>query len=695
MTLPVTDFIVQRLLEYDSSFDVGAGVPTTGLLIEPLSVILQPIVDEISLIQSSQSVLTILESSSPDLFPEDIVDGLASNVFIERNPGSIGSDVIRLRYFSPSAFSVQKAVLVFLGPDGERYTNSEAVSISVAEMSLNQDGSLYYVDIPIVALEEGSSFNVSAGSITTMESEPVGVANLTNLYGVSDGADRETNTELIDRIKVAVTVRALVTGRGIVVSLTENFTTIEEIEPIGFGDPEMMRDIVYNVHIGGNVDVYVKTASLTESSTDVFGLAPDTSRQRSGSTALVALVEGATYSLEHVPIDRTNRNPVVTSVDNLSVFREDVDYTLSDELGLFSRISGSSILHEEAVNGVISYVGPGGQAKILSSTGTFANARRGMVITVSSPSSVAGSYTIKNYIDPDTVEIYGSFPGSSFPLAGVNFQLDELVVISYEYNPVSIDIIEEARSSTRSAFTITDVPVMDVTSIEVLDPISGEPTGEELDATGGFGAGGFGAGGFGVGSRPDYTLVVAEPTLRHSQREDSYIEFRAANLGLAVRVNYQYADAIEALQAYVDDRNNQTEAASLLIRHFIPVFVDAPSAIAYTIPASTSATAISSDEMAQLVKDFIDGISEGEPLELSDIVDLMYNNGATFVDLSDLQAMRGSINHHDGTVEYAVPTEAGSMEIPDEDIPDPTDKPLSPRIARFIARDITMTRTVA
>ncbi len=58
MTLPVTDFIVQRLLEFDPTFDVGSGVATTGLLIEPLSVVLQPIVDELSVVQATQSVLT-------------------------------------------------------------------------------------------------------------------------------------------------------------------------------------------------------------------------------------------------------------------------------------------------------------------------------------------------------------------------------------------------------------------------------------------------------------------------------------------------------------------------------------------------------------------------------------------------------------------------------------------------------------
>ena len=151
MALPVRDFIIQRVLEYDNTYDVGAGVPTTGLLIDPLSVILQPVIDEISVVQASKSILTILESTDPDSFPEDIVDGLASNVYVDRSPGAIGSDVVRIRFFEPQAYSAQQGVLIFRGPSDQRFTNSEAVSVLVAEMSLNQEGTLYYVDIPLRA----------------------------------------------------------------------------------------------------------------------------------------------------------------------------------------------------------------------------------------------------------------------------------------------------------------------------------------------------------------------------------------------------------------------------------------------------------------------------------------------------------------------------------------------------------------
>ena len=98
--------------------------------------------------------------------------------------------------------------------------------------------------------------------------------------------------------------------------------------------------------------------------------------------------------------------------------------------------------------------------------------------------------------------------------------------------------------------------------------------------------------------------------------------------------------------------------------------------------------------MLALVEGFVTDIDSGDDLELSDLVDVMYDNGASRVDLASLNKLRGEIHLHDGTVEFRTPDSTGSMSIPDDEIPDPTDKPLSPRIARFLARSIAVQRNI-
>jgi hypothetical protein len=699
MTLPITAFIIEKLLEFDPQFDTGSGDAMSGLFIEPLSVILQPVSNELAVIQAAGSILTILESSNPDAFPEDIVDALASNAIVSRKTGQVGSDVERLRFFEPQAFSAQQGVLVWLGPSGQRYTNAQPVSFTRAEMSLNQEGSLYYVDIPIVAIDQGASFNTAENTITSMETTPAGVASMSNLFGVSEGRTRETNTELINRIKIAVTVRALVTGRGIIVTLTENFASLVEVQPIGMGAPEMMRDIVYNVHIGGNVDIYVRASAFTQASQDVFGLKLDTTRQQAGLSVVSCPVADSPVTLTNLSVDRTSRTPTVKSIDGFVTFAEGVDYTISDAAGTITRrknavedpltLTPSTIFHS---------IGSGGTAtdnKTLSLGAFFTQVRPGMIVTVTGPAAVAGRYTVKTVPNANTATIYGAFPGLSYPVAAVAFEVDENLSVSYDYNPASVDVIAAPRSASRTPYTITTTPVMLLQTIEVLDPLSGNPTGTLLDGQGGYGIGGFGQGGYGIGTGADYALVVAQPTLRFSAKEDNYIEFAQSQVGISVRVTYLWSSSIAAMQAFCDDRDNQSETASLIVKQFIPVYVDGQAVVRYKIPASTQATAISVAAMTSLVTDLITNISGGASLELSDLVDLLYNNGASEVDLDGLEKLRGSIHNENGVVQFVFPSTTGVMSIPSDPIPDPTDKPLSPRIARFVPGAITLSRGLA
>ena len=623
--------------------------------------------------------------------PEDVVDAIASNVFVERQPGNIGSTVERLRFFEPTEFTAAKGVLIFYGPTGQRFTNSESVSISKSAMSINQDGSLFYVDIPIIAVEEGSAFNIDAGSITTMEAEPVNVANMTNLFLVDAGRNRETNTELIDRIKVAVTVRALVTGRGIIVTLTEEFTSIIEIQPVGFGNAEMMRDIVYNVHIGGNVDVWVRTPGFISQSQDAVGVKIDPTRRVANLSTLPLLLAGFAYGLGVASIDRTDRQPVVRSINDFPIYTEGLDFILDDATGTITRLALGDIFHIESLS---DGNGTALTNKTLQSAGaTFLqNVRAGMILTVSAPSSIQGRYTIKNALTANQIEIFGQFP--AVPVgAVVVYNIDDLLSVSFDYNPASIDTIAAARSTARTAFTITNVPIMKITSVEVLDPLTLQPTGVLLNGLGGYGAGGFGQGVYGIGSEPDYRLVVTDPTLRFSAKEDNFILFQQLETGISVRVSYDYDANIAPLQAFCDDPQNRSETASLVVRHFIPAYVDAQKTIAYTVPASTQATALTSDAMTTVLKNAINDISNGRALEISDLVDLMYNNGADFVDLGTVESLKGEIHNQDGTTQFIYPNSNGVMAIPSLPIPDPTTRPLSPKIARYIAQNIVLSRS--
>jgi uncharacterized phage protein gp47/JayE len=697
MALPVTDFIVERLLEFDSTFDTGGGIATTALMVNPLSVVLQPLRDELDEIQANQSILSVLEDDAPDDFDEDIVDALASNVFIERKEGDIATGTVRVRFFSPQDVDIGVGLASFLDSGGNRFINVNSVSITSAEMGLNIDGSLYYVDIPVEAEEEGDDGNVDAGGIQSFENEPPNVANVTNLADFSGGVDRETNTELIDRIGVAVTVRALVTGRGIITTMQDNFSTIEEIHPIGFGDPEMQRDIVFNTHIGGNVDVWVKTPDLTEETFDVVSIVADTTRQTKEKSSVVMLSPSpTTYPLRHGGIDRTNFTPTAKSADGFITYIETTDYVLSDSAGTIARVGSGNIFNASGTTGVFS--GTNGvqadQKTLKDSAAPWTSVRPGMQLKITSPSSVAGVYSIKT-VSASSLTIYGTFPVGS--VGTVAWQVDDIVIVEYEYNPVAIDVIESVRSTSRTNFTITDTPLMKLKTIEVLDPTTLQPTGTFLDPTGGYGQGGFGVGAFGVGTAADFVLKVVIPNLRFSADEDNFIDISTSKLGFNLRITYDTATEISSYQTFVDNDQERVETASLKVKHFIPVFVDTTTGgIDYKVKASNT-SAKTATEIQTLVEDLIENTTIKTNLELSDIVDLLYNSGADQVDLDF--GLTGEIHHTNGDVEFINNTDEGILEIPgnlptDGTLTD-TDKPLSKNIAHFVTGTVVLNRTTA
>jgi len=689
MALPITNFIIERILEYNPRFDTGGGTATSALMIDPLSIILQPLRDEIDEIKLDQSVKSVLESEDPDAFDEEVVDALASNVFLSRKEGSTSSGSVRVRFFSPQDLDIGSGLAAFSDSSGARFINPNPVSITASEMGLNVDGGYYYVDIQVESEEHGTLNNAKAGAIQTFENEPENVANVTNLYDFTGGNDRETNLELIDRIEVAVTVRALVTGRGIVTQLQDNFSTIDEIKPIGFGDAEMQRDIVHNAHIGGNVDVWVKTPQTVSKSYDVVSVISDMSRRSQETTSLIMEdPDPSTYSLRHGGIDRTNMNPIVGSSDGFMTFIENVDYKMDDLSGNISRVASGSIYHDAntAVSGIQS-----DSKTILDMSAPWGLVRPGMQIKITGPSSVEGTYSVKTVLASEIV-IYGNFKLPS--VGNVSWQIDDVVSARYEYNPISIDVIKSVRSSSRQDYTITDTPVLRITSIEVLDPTTLQPTGTFLDPTGGYGQGGFGIGSYGIGTDADFVYRISQANLRYSVNEDNYIDIVTSKLGLSLRVNYDTVTEVASYQDYVDNAQNRVETADLLVKHFIPVYVSASAGgITYYVKASNS-SALSEEDMQLRIEKLINDTPIGTNLEISDIVSSLYDAGATRVDLGF--SLSAQILHTDGDVQFIESGANGILEIP-ENLPADgtlvdTDKPLSKNIAHFIPDGILMTR---
>lgn len=276
MKLPVFDFIRQRLAEVDPSLDTRTGTAFSDLFINPHQAMMQPFGEELDYYRIAQSPRLILALDDPNSFPEDAVDDILSRVFLERDPGEKSFGVARAYYREPVSVEFPALTAEFLA-GSLSFFNVNAISITAQAMSLQTEAGFYYLDIPIVAQKEGSEYAIPAGSITTFVNDNRAV-RVTNLAAISGGRSRETNVEALQRAQESIGTRDLETIKGINGTLREKFPFIRSIQTIGMGDQEMMRDVRFNTHVGGNTDVYIKLPSLTTKSDNFVGLDYDMTR---------------------------------------------------------------------------------------------------------------------------------------------------------------------------------------------------------------------------------------------------------------------------------------------------------------------------------------------------------------------------------------------------------------------------------
>ncbi len=421
MELPVIDFIRTRLEEADSTLDTRPGSAYYDMFVKPQETMLQPIMDQLELNRISQSIRQILNLEDPDAFDEEAVDDLISNLYVTRDGGAVATTTVRVYYTQPLDKEFPALTAEFASSDLS-FFNANDFRITSAEMALQTEGSLFYIEMAVRSQAEGDTYNVAAGAITAFVNDQDAV-RVTNPSPATGGLPRETNTQVLVRAQNSIGVRDLETVKGINAILREKFPYIRRIQSIGMADPEMMRDILYNVHVGGKTDVYIRTPSLTTASMDFVGLDYDKSREISRQIH-IQMARSATDSV--LPADVGTPNIIAGSV----VVREDLIETAAsiesvavppgtgidltgkewlrfeiDDLGIFRiRVAGANIAQTqrfEIINTInanvgreVAFAAPGNKIRLTSTT-----VGAGSVITFTDPQTSSPPPTYGNAAD--------------------------------------------------------------------------------------------------------------------------------------------------------------------------------------------------------------------------------------------------------------------------------------------------------
>lgn len=261
----LTEFLEDKLKEFNPNIAVGEGTAVRDLFIKPLSVVFQPMVDEIIRTRENLSLADADQLEDIDL------DRLAANFFVTRKLGAKATGSARLFFNEPvDEFIVQGTVLV--AGNGVRFVTTEDVTITSSGLRLNTFGELFFFDANAEAETAGVDGNIPADLISDILIGTDKIVDITNPIEFIGGADTESNEDLIARLNIAITFRNLINDNGAKLILLENFDRLLDVFVVGFAKTHAIEQEIPSGIVDGINTVFqlLETEDVIDVSIEVF-----------------------------------------------------------------------------------------------------------------------------------------------------------------------------------------------------------------------------------------------------------------------------------------------------------------------------------------------------------------------------------------------------------------------------------------
>lgn len=270
-SIDAENILEQYLTDRMPGIDFSKGGALRDFAVVALGKIFAFLRSEKDTIRARQSLLLLGKLSGSDV--DDAVDEILSNWFIFRKEGryATGNAVV---YFSQAtdvevpitAKFYKTAGLVFVPDAIDNLLYSEDDMLPV----ISSDGVVvaYTIEVPLKAIRTGEAYNIDTGAFADYTRFNPYITRIENTSVFSGGGGVESTTAMLERAETAITVRDLNSARSIDATLKDNFSEVDDVVVIGYGEPEMIRDLVLEeatntrIHAGGYVDAYIRTPIL-------------------------------------------------------------------------------------------------------------------------------------------------------------------------------------------------------------------------------------------------------------------------------------------------------------------------------------------------------------------------------------------------------------------------------------------------
>lgn len=200
----------------------------------------------------------------------DAADAILANFYLTRDQGRFAKGQVTLHFTQKVDLLIPRRTRFFKTAQLVFYiAGTTDLFISSSELRPNVDTSGrvidYVVQVNLTAARVGAIYNQPPGRLAGVDPFSPFLTYGENTQAFAFGDDMQSTSEFISTSANAFSLRALINARSNDAILRgEQFPEIQQLLTVGYGDPEMQRDIAsdpasgYRLHVGGHVDLYAK-----------------------------------------------------------------------------------------------------------------------------------------------------------------------------------------------------------------------------------------------------------------------------------------------------------------------------------------------------------------------------------------------------------------------------------------------------
>jgi hypothetical protein len=260
------ELIVAYIQEAFPSLDLSPGTALRDLVVRMYAHLETRVQEQIDLALVSSSLLEI--SKNPNATDDVQLERLLSNYNVTRSQGSTAAGKLRLFLSAADSTIINANTEIYI--NDVLFNPAESFLLLPASLYtgapgqrlITPSGATFTAVIDLVAANSGSNGNVRTGALMTSITPTPNVL----ISGKVDsdftgGADADDNEVLLAKMRTGVVGKVFGGREHIKAKLKSQFSGIVDVGCVGFMDSEMRRDLVNGVHMGGAVDLFVKSAS--------------------------------------------------------------------------------------------------------------------------------------------------------------------------------------------------------------------------------------------------------------------------------------------------------------------------------------------------------------------------------------------------------------------------------------------------